>query len=132
MKILGVDPGREKTGLALIGENGAIVWRQIIVPSELGAQISLLWNETPFEKIALGDSTASRAAQTQIERVLASFSKPAELQIVDETGSTLEARALYFRAFPPQGLKKWIPLSLQVPNEPIDDFAAAVIALRAR
>lgn len=128
---MGVDPGRQKTGLAVIDENGAIIWRKIIAPAQLGEEISAGLQQFALDKIALGDSTASQAAQNQIEEVLAAHNSPSALQIVDETGSTLEARALYFRAHPPRGLNRLIPLSLQVPPEPVDDFAAAVIALRA-
>ena len=131
MKILGVDPGSAKTGLAIVNQNREIFWRQIIAPEQLGIHLNAILQTQRLEIIALGDSTASQRAKIQIEAVLRSQNSPAALQIVDEYGSTLEARALYWHAKPPRGWKRLIPLSLQVPNESIDDFAAAVIALRA-
>jgi hypothetical protein len=49
---------------------------------------------------------------------------------VNERDSTLEARDLYWKEVPPRGWRRLVPLSLQVPPEPIDDFAAVVLARR--
>lgn len=126
--ILGIDPGREKTGLAVI-DGQKIVWRAIILPANLLEELRAVAQKFALNKIALGDSTSSQDARKQLEN--AEFLKSIPLQIVVEKNSTLEARTLYFEEFPPRGLKKLIPLSLQVPPENVDDFAAAVIARRA-
>ena len=135
MNILGVDPGRLKTGLAAIDARGQILHRAIIAPAELGAQLPTLllqWNVT---RIALGDSTASQAARAQIEAWLqtraAAVNWEIALDIVDETGSTLEARALYWADHARTGWRAWVPLSLQEPPEPVDDYAAVIVARRA-
>lgn len=49
---------------------------------------------------------------------------------VEERNSTLEARALYWQEKPPRGWRRVLPLSLQEPPEPVDDFAAVVLARR--
>jgi hypothetical protein len=53
-----------------------------------------------------------------------------DITTVDETGSTLEARVLYWQEHRPRGWRRLVPLSLQVPPEPVDDFAAVVLARR--
>jgi RNase H-fold protein (predicted Holliday junction resolvase) len=126
--ILGIDPGREKTGLAVI-DGQRIIWRVIIQPCDLIKELEVITKTYNLSKIALGDSTSSQNARAQIEET--DFLKSIPLQIVGEQNSTLEARTLYFAANPPAGLKKLIPLSLQVPPVNIDDFAAVVIARRA-
>jgi RNase H-fold protein (predicted Holliday junction resolvase) len=126
--ILGIDPGREKTGLAVI-DGQKILWHVIIRSTELIDELRIITKTYSLTKIALGDSTSSQDARTRIEE--AEFLKSIPLQIVVEKNSTLEARSLYFEANPPTGLKKLIPLSLQTPPVNIDDFAAAVIARRA-
>ena len=128
MNVLGVDPGRLKTGVAIINAEGAILWRAIIAPDALQAQLPDLINQWRIARIALGDSTASENARAQIERATASLT--VELRIVDETGSTLEARPLYWADNPRTGWRKLVPLSLQEPPEPIDDYAAVVVARR--
>jgi hypothetical protein len=49
---------------------------------------------------------------------------------VDERETTLRARALYFADHPPRGWRRLIPLGLQLPPRPIDDYAAILIARR--
>ncbi len=128
MNVLGIDPGRRKTGVAAINAQGEILWREIIAPEALEARLPELLNQWQIERIALGDSTASDNARAQIERAI--VDSPVELHIVDETGSTLEARALYWDDNPRVGWRKLVPLSLQEPPEPIDDYAAAIVARR--
>ncbi len=128
MNVLGIDPGRRKTGVAALNARGEILWREIIAPNTLQARLPDLINQWQIERIALGDSTASDDARAQIERAIVDLI--IELRVVDETGSTLEARALYWADNPRAGWRKWVPLSLQEPPTPIDDYAAAIVARR--
>ena len=130
MNILGIDPGRAKTGLAVINDEGEILYRIIIAPGSLGAALLSLWKRWRISRIALGDSTASEPARAQIETALQSLALEIEVRVVDETGSTLEARALYWNDHRRAGWRALVPLSLQEPPEPIDDYAAAVVARR--
>ena len=127
MNVLGVDPGRAKTGLAVVNPDGEILWRAIIAPAELGAAVLLLLQKWQVAFVALGDSTASAQARAQIEAL---GSSP-EVRIVDESGSTLEARGLYWADHRRSGWRALVPLSMQEPPEPVDDYAAAVVARRA-
>jgi hypothetical protein len=52
------------------------------------------------------------------------------VHIIDETDTTYRARALYFAEHPPRGWRRLLPLGLQVPPGPIDDYAAMLIARR--
>jgi RNase H-fold protein (predicted Holliday junction resolvase) len=49
---------------------------------------------------------------------------------VDERETTLRARSLYFADHPPRGWRRLIPLGMQMPPRPIDDYAAVLIARR--
>ena len=128
MNVLGIDPGRLKVGVAAVGPQGEILWRAIVQPESLETRLPAILTQWQISVIALGDSTASQNARAQIERVIAVL--PVELRIVDESGSTLEARPLYWAANPPRGWRKLMPLSLQEPPEPVDDFAAVIVARR--
>ena len=126
--VLGIDPGRRKTGVAVISASGEILWRAIIAPDELAARLPDLTKQWQIALVILGDSTASEQTRAQIESALGEAE--IELRIVDETGSTLEARALYWADHPRRGWRALVPLSLQEPPEPIDDYAATVVARR--
>ena len=129
--VLGIDPGRQKIGLALVDENGAIAWRAIVPAEELRAALEPLFSQWPITRIALGHSTGSDAAAEVTQTILGEQKNAATLQIVDERDSTLQARELYFEAHPPRGWRAIVPRSLQNPPVPIDDFAAAILARRA-
>lgn len=131
MNVLGVDPGREKTGLAVVRFDGYVHFRSIIETPKLQDELEPLISRWMIERIALGNSTSSKSARTQIETfVQARGWENVLIEWVDEKNSTLEARTLYFEEHPPRGWKKLLPLSSQVPPVPVDDFAAVIVARR--
>jgi RNase H-fold protein (predicted Holliday junction resolvase) len=52
------------------------------------------------------------------------------IALVDERETTLLARTRYFAAHPPTGWRRFVPRGMLLPPEPIDDFAAVLIAER--
>lgn len=128
MNVLGIDPGRAKTGLAVVDGTGAIQSRAIIETAQLQSAVTSLLLDGNIERVGLGDSTSSKEARAHLEAVLQNTGLFVEM--VDEKNSTLEARGLYFETFPPRGWRRLLPLSAQVPPVPVDDFAAVVVARR--
>jgi RNase H-fold protein (predicted Holliday junction resolvase) len=128
-RVLAIDPGRDKCGIA-VGElkdgQVMVIARCIIRPQEVAATATRLMAQYKIEIIVLGDSTTSQLMAETLRMALPDTS----LVSVSETGSTLEARALYWEAHPPRGWRKVVPLTLQEPPEPVDDFAAVVLARR--
>ncbi|MDR1979749.1 MAG: endonuclease [Synergistaceae bacterium] len=143
--ILGIDPGRDKIGWALATSQGTLILSGICPAPELEAFLGVLkhpadkWEkelaawacerffpvaEPRLEYVALGDGTgsgeiASRCAQLDLKIVH-----------VDEEGTTIAARDLYWRFHRPALWQKCLPYSLRVPPRNIDDFAALAIVLR--
>ena len=64
------------------------------------------------------------------EKKIAAMNLKATIIFVNEKGSTLEARKLYWADHKPKGLLRIIPTSLRLPHEDYDDYAAVVIAMR--
>jgi hypothetical protein len=83
-------------------------------------------HEYGAQKLALGHSTQSREVRAELEIMQPSL----QIEIIDEHGSTLEARSFYWAANPPRGWRRFFPLSLLSPPEPLDDWAAVVLAHR--
>ncbi len=123
--VLGVDPGTRKVGFAVVGPDGEVLARGIEDVTAMGPRIRLLAEQYAVDAIALGRGTNAR----EMERELSALGL-APVFLVDERDTTLRARALYFTEHPPRGWRKFIPLGMQVPPEPIDDYAAALIARR--
>ena len=78
----------------------------------------------PVEALALGRGTNARALAAE----LGDLGVP--IHLVDEYETTRRARELYFAEHPPRGWRRLIPLGLQLPPGPIDDYAAILIARR--
>jgi len=73
------------------------------------------------EHVIVGDGTGCK----QVFVILQGLEVP--VRLVAERGSTLGARRRYFRDHPPRGWRRLLPLSLQVPPEPYDDYAAQLL-----
>ena len=52
------------------------------------------------------------------------------IHFVDEYETSRAARELYFAEHPPRGWRRLVPIGLQLPPRPIDDYAAILIARR--
>lgn len=137
--IAGIDPGRWKTGFAL-AEGGRLIFSAII-PSEKkdvlieaicgGSWESLAeWrlegnaSEIPKnapEAVYVGGGTSSAEFRAAL---------PFPHKVVEEYGTTLEARKIYWRLHSPRGMMKLVPTSLRTPPRNVDDLAAYAILLR--
>lgn len=125
--ILSIDPGRDKTGVAIYDpKKRQVFFHQVILTTDFFQQIFIWSKENAFQLILLGDGTLSAAFFKKIQRLVPEI----PIILIDESFSTLEARQLYFALYPPKGLKSIIPKSLQTPQEPIDDLVAIILLER--
>lgn len=122
--VIGVDPGRNKAGYALLEGSGAVVAAGIAPLDQLAERIAALVATRSVGAIALGHGTNARPVRAMLT--------PLELPIhlVDEYETTRRARMLYFADHPPRGWRRLVPIGLQLPARPIDDYAAILIARR--
>lgn len=123
--VLAVDPGREKCGVA-VARGRDILARAVLPTAELLATVQEWSARFGVGRILLGGGTGSEA----IRRALARPDLP-PLEPVVEGGTTLEARRRYFAEHPPRGWRRLVPLSMQVPPEPYDDYVAVLLIERA-
>jgi RNase H-fold protein (predicted Holliday junction resolvase) len=124
--VLAIDPGKDKCGVAIVARNGAVLWQRIAPPSEIVVLVRELLAGFSLFQIVLGNATTSRALREKLQHEFPQI----EIAAVEEKNSTLEARELYWVQNPPRGWRRVLPLSAQAPPEPIDDFAAIVLARR--
>ncbi len=124
--VLAVDPGREKCGIAVVRPDGAVLIQEIIPAAALEARARDLARTHRIGIIVVGDRTGADAALTALESALPDIQTAA----VDEHRSSEEARKLYFREHPPRGWRRLIPLGLQTPPRPCDDYVAVILARR--
>ena len=121
-KYLGIDPGRSKTGLALVDAAGSILALHIAHTEHIEVELSAFAGKEQLAGIIMGDGTNSKAIGQAVSKAFAAV----PLALVGEAHSTEEARSLYWQVNPPRGWRKLVPLGMLVPSEPLDAYAAVV------
>jgi RNase H-fold protein (predicted Holliday junction resolvase) len=125
MKILGLDPGTRKCGYALLDDAGSPpIVLGIAALAQLPAALATIVASHPVDMVALGRGTNS----AQVAEILTALGLPHTL--VDEHETTLRARGRFFADHPPRGWKRFVPRGMLLPDRPVDDYAALLIAER--
>ena len=125
MRILAIDPGREKCGL-VVADDGVIVDRAVVPTADLTLTLREWSRRHRITQVILGDRTGHDDVREQVDAEL-----PGILVVeVRETDTSLLARRRYFADHPPRGWRRLLPVSMQVPPEPYDDYAAVIILER--
>lgn len=123
--LLGIDPGRSKTGLALVDSDGNVITYAVVLMTNFPEEFQEFIYGHNIEQCIMGNGTTSETMKNTLKKLL---SLP--ISIVDEAHSTEEARKLYWQLHPPKGLRKLLPTSMQVPPENLDGLAAVVLVKR--
>lgn len=126
MVVAAIDPGREKCGVAIVAENGEVLEQSVVATVWLADELAERVRRFSPERILLGNGTTSRAAEAAIRESLPDI----PVESVDEYRTTDDARRAYWKANPPTGWRRFLPTSMQVPPEPVDDFVAVLLAQR--
>ncbi|MCL2146943.1 MAG: endonuclease [Synergistaceae bacterium] len=146
MMLLGIDPGNNKCGWALVNSDSSL-YASGIIPSHIPVEwinalaltgesrINLLqpwiiekpdyFSNEPVSYIILGTGTGSK----KVEEQLLNYRSGLRIVLAEEKFTTLEARDFFWKLHPPGGFRKYLPISLLTPPRDIDDLAAWVIVL---
>ncbi len=117
ISLVALDPGKN-VGVAFVAQSGALLFHQVLTLEQLEAL------ELPEDVTFLvGNGTGTG----DVQGVLKGRGLP--YNVVDEWGSSLAARKLYFRDHPPKGFGRLVPEGMRSPPELIDDYAAYALAL---
>jgi RNase H-fold protein (predicted Holliday junction resolvase) len=123
--LLGVDPGTRKCGYAIIERAGAQPLALGIVPlDDFAVRLSTLRANYDIDMVAIGHGTNADVVSAVVRNSGLPFA------LVDERETTLRARARFFVDHPPRGWRRLVPRGMLLPDRPIDDYAALLIAER--
>ena len=123
--LLGVDPGTRKCGYAVVERLGAPPLALGIAPlDEFRERLDTLRAAWPIEMVAIGHGTNASVVSAAVSDAGLPF------VLVDERETTLQARARFFVDHPPRGWRRLMPRGMLLPDRPIDDYAALLIAER--
>lgn len=144
--LLGIDPGKDKIGWVLTDSCGDLFLSGITKKEEFPFFWEFLkrweWRRmSPWVQVQGKDISQDRGELVVVVgngtmcRDILDFLEGVGIQshqihIVEERGSTLEARNVFWDTYPPKGLWRLIPVSLRTPYRDIDDLAAFVIVRR--
>ncbi len=123
--VIAVDPGRDKCGLAVVRDDGCVLHTAVVPTGRIGPVVARLCERYPDSALVLGDRTAAHD-------VAAALTEHVEINtvLVDEHRSSEQGRRRYFRDNPPRGWRRLLPLGLQTPPRPYDDYVAVILAER--
>lgn len=128
--LLGIDPGRAKTGLALVHlHEGKLfpMFLQVVRLEQFEAKIAEIKEKWDFQRIILGDGTGSQELKRRLGQSKAS---QVPVTVIDEHNSSFEARRRYWQEHPPRGLWRLVPCGLRVPPEAFDQYVALILIER--
>lgn len=123
MYYLGIDPGRDKCGVAVLDKEGRTHDHFVAQTKELVEHLQTLQIKYQFTDIVLGNGTYSDKIALIVQKTVCDV----PVKIIDEYMTTLKAREQYWKLYPPKGLWKFIPTSLRVPPAPYDDIVAIIL-----
>jgi RNase H-fold protein (predicted Holliday junction resolvase) len=123
---LGIDPGQDKCGLAIVGSDRHLVERQIVLSDHLLKQIGILLAKVAVDRLILGNQTRSDYWRQKIQSAWPEH----EIVLVDERFSSQQARYRYWDDHPPRGWDRLLPRGMRTPPQPIDDIVAQILVER--
>ncbi|BAL84290.1 hypothetical protein SELR_25820 [Selenomonas ruminantium subsp. lactilytica TAM6421] len=125
MNIAALDPGRDKCGFAVLDMDGEILCQRVIETKNLINEVTAAKAEYGFSRLLMGNGTTSKIAHKRLDEV-----PDLEIIVRDEYRTTELARGEYWKAHPPKGWRRLLPVTMQVPPVPVDDFVAVILARR--
>jgi len=123
--ILAIDPGSDKVGFAEVfydlshGEMGIVFLGDL---HRLFKRLCVDAADKP-DAVIIGNGTAAAV----VCRLYNNLEIDIPVRFAEEKNTTYKARARYFMEHPPTGLWKLVPIGMQLPPRPIDDYAAWLI-----
>ena len=123
MYLLGIDPGRDKCGVSVLTSSGEVKFQEVVETVNLEKILERLCKQFDLDLAILGNGTTHKSAEKILERFLS-------VKVVDEKHTTEDARREYWKKNPPAGWRKLLPVSMQVPPEPVDGIVAEILVKR--
>ena len=127
--VLAVDPGREKTGIAILSKESQLLMMDIVPTDSIGDELVAVLGQYPtISHMICGNGTNHKVVGSIVKAVAVAQTK--SFALVNEKYTTEEARRRYFEVHPPTGWRKLMPKGMLYPPVPVDDITAWIIGER--
>ncbi len=127
--IISIDPGREKCGIAAVHQEKGVLHKSIVNTQDLPSIIEELLTKYQTKIVIMGNGTSSKEAKRSLEKIIIN-EQFLSVVLVDEYRTTDDGRRRYWQENPPKGLRRFIPVTMQTPPQPVDDYVAIILAER--
>ncbi|RYG35183.1 hypothetical protein EON81_13475 [bacterium] len=127
--VLAIDPGTSKCGMALVRRRAGelqMLWHEVVARGEVASKLHEAFLVEPYQLVVIGGGTGSGPLVHDVRAETPSIG----ILVVEERDTTLQARERYWEHNPRKGWRRFLPASLQVPEQPYDDFVAFILAER--
>lgn len=126
--LLAVDPGTDKVGLAVLSDDGTVLYRRVVPVAEIFFEVDKLAKLHRPKVLLMGNGTGAKTLRAEIEKRKL-LGGECKIILVDEYRTSEEARRLYLTQHR-HGWRKFLPLGLQTPPEAYDDYVAVILGKR--
>ena len=103
--------------------------RRVVPVESFDSVFSHLLREYRPQVVVVGDRTSAEQCLEQLQNLIRVVDYPVQIETVSEHRSSEEGRRRYLIEHR-KGWRRLVPLGLQWPKEPYDDYVAEVLVLR--
>lgn len=122
-----IDPGRDKTGVALVRMDGTLEKKCIVRTADYEHELARLLMGKDLLAVAMGNGTRHEVMQKRTEALLAKLGRAIPVTLVDEKYTTEMGEQWYWKDHPAKGLARLIPKGMRSVPVPVDDYVAWII-----
>lgn len=121
--LMGIDPGRNKCGIAIMNKEAKVIFKTIVATSNLSREIEKLLSSYSIDKCILGNGTYA----DKVFNILQLLIDEKKIIFIEEENSTYVAEQRYLEENPPLGLNFLNKIIKFKPKRPLDDYVAVVL-----
>ena len=125
--ICAIDPGKDKTGVALVFADGTLGMKKIVATKDYEKEMKEILAERHLSAFVMGNGTRHQIMQQRSEALLADMGIPLSVTLVNEKYTTEMGEAWYWKDHPAKGFARLIPKGMRTVPVPIDDYVAWII-----
>ncbi len=125
--IIAIDPGKDKTGCAIVEDDGSLVGKKVIRTEDYEKEITGFIIRHDPRAFIMGNGTRHEIMKERSEKLLKKLGKNIPVILVDEKYTTEMGEQWYWKDHPAKGLSRLIPKGMRTVPVPIDDYVAWII-----
>lgn len=125
--IIAADPGKDKTGVAFVEEEGSLVWKKVVLTTRFEEEITPLLEKYKPGAFIMGNGTRHEIMKKRAETLLKKLEIDIPVILVNEKYTTEMGEKWYWKDHPAKGFARLIPKGMRTVPVPIDDYVAWII-----